>query len=185
MALRRDLPTIPQQQEPTIWNGEMAKWGYISLSGAELATTVLLPRTDIASQFALNHGAMAIGGLLGGQHGKERMAEQQITGKIVRDPTIWNTSFFTNSLLVSVPASALSTALFINGQSIRGATIAIVGGIGSIGAGIAGGFAKKERMQDEFNQAMARRDELLVAKAVSMVDKLAERAGQQSTDHGR
>lgn len=177
MALRTDLPKIPVDREPTIWNRNMGAWAFC----ASLLSVLVVPPLAIAFGTAslvpsiVSYGMIAIGGFIGGQRQKAEMEKEAIHGKIVREPTFWNSKVLSNYMAVSIPvglaitAAAYSLGIDISSLADQGVqsigaekvtqamglvTAAGIGGLVAIVSGIFGGFDQKEQMQKEFDQAV-------------------------------
>lgn len=106
------------------------------------------------------------GGVYGGLRGKEQMQRDLENGKEVREPTFWNKSIFTGLFIASAIGYALETAIVTAGFALgeTGASAAnvigtLVGGIAPIFGAVQGGLVGKETMRQEYNQALALKEQ--------------------------
>lgn len=157
MAVRNDLPRIPQTDKPTMWNHTTSMGAWIG--------TMIFPGVGTI-----------IGGLIGGQMGKRQMEVDVVAGKAVSDPTIWNKAFFTGSFVGSIIGGALLMGLLAAGVPLLGASAG--GAVASLGIMVGSVMSRKGHMQQELDQAKT-------IQAQMQMDQAMGRGVSQSVGHTR
>jgi hypothetical protein len=173
MGYRHDLPKIKSEKEPTIFNHEAGKWGYLSAFGASLVSFLALwkeyknlpgaksareiPEIMIANPRIRNAGIIAIsvgliGSLIGGNLEKKKQEQEQVEGRVVKTPGYWNkgiiSGMFVSSLFNSTAAYVLKKPLSRT-----------VGGILGVGAIVVGSTMRKNELQRDFDRAITLHDQ--------------------------
>jgi len=175
MAQRTDLPRIPVNQEPTIFNENMGKWAFWGsfLSGVVGGVVSSLTLNPIAGGVA-GAASTAIFGLIGGQIGQAQIEKENREGKVVSDPTFWNKRILSNYMaasigtaLIALPLAGIALATGSSGVLIAAAATAVLGKLYSIYSGISGGFEGKSRMQEELNQAIEIKQSMEIEQAMA------------------
>ncbi len=125
--------------------------------------------TNLAIESATGVAAVA-----GGLSGKAKMERELQTGKVVKDPTFWNGGIVSGIMAVSVPAGVAVASLFLVGAPLLGVAVAAAGFVASLGAAIYGGFAVKGKMQQEFNQSLAIKEEIELQRGYGKCPVMAQ-----------
>lgn len=177
MSDRYDLPRIKPAEQPTIFNHEAGKWGYLSSIAASIAT---LPMTwkeserlnakmarDLKTTKSLQHafenatkealsnpvyrtaGFIALGaGLVGAAIGGSKEKEkQEREGRVVDTPSYWNKGIVTGMFASSVIGGIFTYAL----KKPLGLGVSLVMGIG---LPTLGSIHRYNELQQDYTQAL-------------------------------
>lgn len=170
MGERNDLPKIKPEKQPTIFNHEAGKWGFLTSIVASIALVPAMmkemgktlgqglslkeetkifeqsPRLRNLGLVAI--GAEILGALFGGFQEKQKQEKEQVDGRVVKTPGYWNkgilSGLFVSSLISSV-------AVYGFKKPISGA----VGTLISLGGAVVGSVMRKNELQRDFDQATA------------------------------
>ncbi len=176
MSNRTDLPRITPDKAPTLFNREAGGWAYLGGTVAAVATVpyvlkesfkaVRRGETRIKNQLPVLgtvFGAQIIGGLYGAMKGKARQEREMVEGRVVKDPTIWNSGFFGGAMLGGV--AILPLTLLLNAGKISPLMYNLISIPIGLGACIKGMSNRKQDMQHDFERSTAlRQQEIDVAK---------------------
>lgn len=116
---------------------------------------------------AIGYAAMIGVGLIDGGFGKKQMERESQTGKEVSEPSFWNKGIFrglfvggligTGAMFASAIPAALGAAPAVAISAVGLGLLTSL--VASVWGGIAGGFQGKAKMQEEYNQALALREQ--------------------------
>ncbi len=114
MSDRTDLPKIKPQEQPSLLNHEIGKWGF----WGALAAAVPAGFANLAGRARLGFGISAAGTLVGALYGsftgKAQQEKEQQTGRVVKDPGYWNKGILTGmavDTLIRAPLAAFGRPL--------------------------------------------------------------------------
>ena len=179
MGIRADLPKIKSDEQPSFFNREAGMWGEVGSILGGLASLVIPNRAVKYGVVATVAGA---GVVLGGLQGLSRQKEEAINGRVVKDPSYWNSGILSGSLvagLITMPfgyflakpealLSGSTTALATVGL----ATAAWLGGV------IAGSVMRKNSMQRDFDKAVELQNQEK-ARAKELLESVAKGKGHE------
>jgi len=152
---------LKTNKKPTIFNKDMLYYGLLTPFAAVLVSAFLPESVGAFAVSGIAHyGAMAVGGLLGGLIGKRRIGKENVEGKEVKSPSVFNKKLVIGGLLASNLFGLAVTAV----ELIAGASAATMGApllLATLAGGLAalvtgayfGGQSGKKEMEREYEEA--------------------------------
>ena len=160
MGDRKDLPKITPQEKPTLFNREAGGWGVVGNIVGGVAGSF---SGNAATKTMVQYAGTAAGALYGGLKGKARQQKEQVEGRVVKKPTVWNSGFWGGAVVSSLVIAPIA---HFNSKTIEAAAAAghaspLLAGVGlglftlGLAAPIYGSLHRKKSMQRDLEQAKA------------------------------
>ena len=176
MGERKDLPKIIPQEKPTIFNREAGGWG---IAGGMVGDVAGSFTRNAATKSVLVYAGTAAGALYGGLKGKARQQKEQVEGRVVKKPTVWNGGIW-NGLFVAGLVCIPFASIFEKAAQGAINSIPLLTAVSSlvVVAPIVGSVMRKNSMKRDLKQAEALRDEQQ-AKGQGIAQEITAGQGQE------
>lgn len=182
MGDRTDLPKIKPDKQPSFFNREAGGWGLLggitasvvgifAVGGKMFKDMAKLSASNGLTEEAASNlrkkntplllgilgAGYATGIVFGGLKGLDRQKKEQQEGRVVKQPTIWNSGIFSGWLIGALVNIPVNLAL----QAVKAPNLLIKLTVPAtwIGGMVIGSNQRKASMQRDFDQATAQRHE--------------------------